>query len=393
MHALGCLPVRAHLAAEEVRLRVCAGSDWPSRVLTEEFTPYLSGGIGEGVVGDDGPAEEVRVTVDAGLADQVRRSTSTLSRGDRPEGDPEQSHTFLGGVHLVHKVAGQSSARSDAHLLWNGDDPAVSYILLPNDSPASRRLLVRMVRAIIGRILLTSGWMPLHAACVVTDAGAVCLSGDRGKGKTTAMLHLLGDSHRTVGFLANDKVFVAERAGVLVARALPTAVGIRPPTVRMFPQLGALAGQAAVLHFENTPDVVPSTPSDPAASRRERDPRLLVTPRQLGEAFATSLVPSAPLAALVDVDRSSGVGNGQRPSRWEAQPPGAALTVWRSAYLTEWLLYDEYELARLPASPATLRRDHRQLTQRLAETIPTAVFEPGPEPGVELYHGLDRLLV
>jgi hypothetical protein len=390
MHALGSLPNRAHLSAEDVCLRVCAASEWPVSALAEEFTPYLSASSDEGFVAT--PAEELRMTVDAGLADRVRRWASTPPRDDHPEGDPEQAHTLLGGVHLVRKVAGQPSARSDAHLLWNEDEPAVSYILLPDNSPTSQRLLVRMVRAIVGRILLSSGWVPLHAACVVTDAGAVCLSGDRGRGKTTAMLHLLGGNDRTVRFLANDKIFVAERSGDLVARALPTAVGIRPPTVRMFPQLEAFAGQAAALHFENTPGVVPSTPSDPATCRHERDPRLLVTPRRLADAFATTLVPSAALAALVGVDRGSGVGNVQQPSRWEGLSQGAALALWRSAYLNEWLLYDEHELARLTPSPATLRRDHRQLTHRLADAVPTAAFESGSDPGAELHRGLDRLL-
>lgn len=376
--ACRAVPARTHLAGQQVRIRVYAAPAWPAQVLVDEFAPYLAAWPVPDAAGHAASAlEDVLVTVDPRLARRLRGLASA------PGGRPASFHA-KGGWHTVEKLAAVAGSRSAACLAWHDDDPAVSHLVLQDDGPASRRLLLRVVRAIAARTLIAAGWAPLHAACAVTAAGAVCLLGEHGGGKTTALLHLLAAGKGRTGFLANSTVFLSRGEHGVQVCGLPFAAGIRPATLRMFPVLADLA----------TRDPVWEADASPVAETPDSQHRLLVTPRQLAGAFAVPLTPAARLAAVAGISYQPEPEARDWQSRWKRLASPAALELCRSAYRTQWLPDDPHELTRLGIGITTLRRGHHQMLEAVTRTVPTAVIRPvsGARAGTALYRALDELL-
>lgn len=131
------VPARVHLAGQQVRIRVYAAPAWPAQVLVDEFPPYLTAWPVPDAAGHAASAlEDVLVTVDPRLARRLRGLAA--APGDRPAG----FHTE-GGWHAVEKLAAVAGSHSAACLAWNDDDPSVSHLVLLDDGPAGRRLLLR----------------------------------------------------------------------------------------------------------------------------------------------------------------------------------------------------------------------------------------------------------
>jgi hypothetical protein len=127
---------------------------------------------------------------------------------------------------------------------------------------------------------------------VLPDGRATLLMGDKLAGKTTTMLYFLQE--KANAFLANDKVFVRSSPEP-VARALPTAAGIRWETVAMFPELQRLVAAGSLFHVDNLdPPVVEGR----MVGRRAEWNRLCVPVDILARVFAVHTVREAPVGAI-----------------------------------------------------------------------------------------------
>ncbi|MGQ0773158.1 MAG: hypothetical protein ACT4NY_01860 [Pseudonocardiales bacterium] len=288
--------------------------------------------------------QDIRVGLDAGLArrlDQAIRATA-------PVGETGEPHRVRDGVHLVRKQAGAGQGRRSGYLLWDQENPQASSIVLGESGASAETVLLRLVRGVAVRVLLAAGWVPLHAACVLTPAGAVCLLGGRGSGKTTALLHLLTGAAGPVALVANSLVFLSPDGPVQVG-ALPTAIGLRAPTIALFPALRGLTGDAGVGADE--------------ASRT-----YLSTPA-VATAFGVEQAAGGPVTAFVDV-----AFRGAQQAAWRVLDTGRGEAALAAAYLPDGLLDDPHEHARLAADHM---RGHRERLRRCAESVRAARCESG----------------
>lgn len=362
----------AVLAAPDVRLAVRSNSAHAVQTLAGLLAPYLNTVNDANSKASSDVSDEAQVVVEAQLASRITAVTDGL--GINP--NSERSHHS--GWHLARKHVSTGEGRHIGHALWHQEDPQTTHVVVEDSGQPNLTLLHRMIRAIATRRLLDSGWVPLHAACVMTHAGAVCLVGRRGRGKTTAALAALQAGAR---FMANDRVFIAAHPhGGFTARALPFSAGIRPPSVSLFPALTRLV--------DERPDLYPA--GTDASADSSADPRVSLPPRILAETFGTTVVPAAPLHAVIQIDHRQG----RQSSRHRTlDPPGAQASL-RDAHLVELLPDDEYELARLDAEATRLRATHEELLEHAAQRVPVALLEtshPGSDEFLRaLAHTLDR---
>lgn len=291
-----------------------------------------------------GDIQDIRVVFDPGLA---RRLESTITA----TGQAGEPHLVRDGIHLVRKQAGDAPPEHrSGYLLWAEDAPQTSCIVLGGSGTPSDIVLLRLVRGVAARVLLAAGWIPLHSACVMTTVGAVCLLGGHGSGKTTALLHLLAGAAGPVALVANSIVLLSPH-GAAEVRTLPTAIGLRAPTIRLFPALDRLVGKAGVA-------------AD--AAHRVYLPAALVA-----EALGVSRSAGGSLAAFVNV-----VYRGTQRSTWHRLATQERETALLTAYLPNGLVDDPHEHSRLATNHA---RRHDQRLRQCAGATPAAVLEPGTD--------------
>jgi len=104
-------------------------------------------------------------------------------------------------------------------------------ILAPADGPAARLALLRVARELATAHALRLGHLHVHAAAASFAGRVVALSGPRGSGKTSLLLHLLLGGG--AAYVTNDRLFVDVERGV--ARGMPTIVSLREDTLARFP--------------------------------------------------------------------------------------------------------------------------------------------------------------
>ncbi len=88
-------------------------------------------------------------------------------------------------------------------------------------------------------LLRRAGYFLAHAFAAAKDGRGVLIVGPSGSGKTTTGLSLLLDGWK---LLANDVLLLQVRPDGVYALPTPGAIGIRPPTVALLPQLRDLVG-------------------------------------------------------------------------------------------------------------------------------------------------------
>jgi len=164
---------------------------------------------------------------------------------------------------------------------------------------------MRLVRELAAaRVLANQAMIDLHAAAFVTRGRAVLLVGAKQAGKTTLLVHALSSGEASL--LANDRTFVDVRRGQ--ALGMPTVVVVREGTVQTFPALArGLPPQAAYLHT-----------GEMTASAASPTQRLVLTPAQLAGQMGASIVPQAPIGAIVFPQISASVRG------WSLEPMAAA---------------------------------------------------------------------
>ena len=91
-------------------------------------------------------------------------------------------------------------------------------------------------------LLRRAGYFLVHAFAAVKDGRGILIVGPSGSGKTTTGLSLLLNGWK---LLANDVLLLQDRPDGVYALPTPGAIGIRPPTLTLLPQLRELVGDLA----------------------------------------------------------------------------------------------------------------------------------------------------
>ncbi|MGH8795213.1 MAG: hypothetical protein ACRDXX_21555 [Stackebrandtia sp.] len=233
------------------------------------------------------------------------------------------------GTGIELRRAGSGSTAGEA-IAVDDRDGRHTLVLTALDA-AAHVLVERELRMLLARRLLADGWLPLHAAAVVTaDNTAVLLMGPKRAGKTTALLSLLRAGAGRL--MTNDKLFVRCRRGRLIARALPVAARIRGTTVTQFPELEPLWSSRAQLHVDNV-----RVGAEPGAAE------LLVPVHPLAKAFRASVGAWGEVdmvfALRFDPDRTR---SALKPLDWTtldemfARERLDANSIWRRSWLGDW---------------------------------------------------------
>lgn len=220
----------------------------------------------------------------------VRALESVLKDADQISIPAEGPHS--GRIRLSRLVAGVGR-REVLGILMDVDDYFV--LLVPSRGEGVAALILRQVRIHASRQLYEAGWTPIHTAVVVPPGKrAILFVGSKCAGKTTAMLYCLARCRAS--FVANDKAFLSP-SGPLRVRSLPTAVGVRRDTVKLFPQLQALLPRASLFHVDNH-ELLRKRWEVCASSVEARD-RLFVPPDTLTSAFRVPWVRDAEVGSVV----------------------------------------------------------------------------------------------
>lgn len=304
-------------------------------------------------------AQDIRVVLDPGLARRLEHAVTA----DGPYDDASEPHRVWDGVHLVRKQAGGSRERRSAYLLWAEDDPWASCIVLSGPGTPADTLSLRLVRGVAARVMLAAGWIPLHAACMMTRAGAVCLLGAHGSGKTTALLHLLKGAAGPVALVANSIVLLSPH-GPAEVRTLPTAIGLRAPSIELFPELDPLVSDTG------------------AAPDTER--KVYLPAARIAEVLGVPQSAGGPLTAFISVDYRGAQQSTWRPLTTQQREAGL-----RHAYLPDGLMDDPHEHARLDEEH---RQAHHRRLRQYAGSTAAAVLETGMDAAQVLGAGLADLL-
>lgn len=175
-------------------------------------------------------------------------------------------------------------------------------------APDERRLRVPVLRIIEDVVLDEAqrrGAVVVHASSVVADGRAIVFCGNKGAGKTTALIRAL--EIEAVALLANDNVCLVPDAGGYRARAWPAFLKV---------EVGTVAGTA--LLSGAFPPSCAAWRSDPAA-RWDIYEKVALYPRQAAARLGAAIAVDAPLGALVFPEFRP-----DRPPAIAALPPDAA---------------------------------------------------------------------
>lgn len=337
------------LSCGSITLRVSSTSPGPLTALTAAVTPYLKPARADLDRAHPDLIEQIGIHTDPVLADRLHLLA------ERPGGLTHR-------VRLVRACAGAGERYREVSLLWDQATPHTSHLVLGRPGSATDKVTLRLVRGIAGRRLITAGWVPLHAAAALTQAGLIVLAGHSGAGKTTALLELLANRLGRA-FVTNDKVYLTINSDGVHARALPTSLALRPDTTAMFPALSDLGAYAALTHVDNHP------------GRTGADRRILIPPRRLADAFGVPLHPGGLVAGILAISYD---GTG-RPSRWRRMGPTRAVDAVTTGYLNDWFIDEHHEHSRLGMPSTPLRCAHHNALRRIAAAVPLIKLNAGTD--------------
>ncbi|MGX1668573.1 hypothetical protein [Streptomyces sp. NPDC055400] len=220
-----------------------------------------------------------------------------------PQQSPAQARLFVHEVPLklwvsVHQAQLAPPLRravlpSAPDTICLVDDRHRAVHLLPptGSDPHSRRVVVRILRALILRELLRRGHPFFHAACFSLRGTGVALIGARTAGKTTTLLHAL--EHPETVLVSNDKFALlpaTEGSEPAVALGFPIQIGIRAGSVLALAE-GPLRAFLTRRWSQQYGDL---------AARYERDTRLQLRPQELAAASDSGVIPRCRLGMAIE---------------------------------------------------------------------------------------------
>lgn len=343
--------ISIELAGHTLECRMHAATVAYVRQYFEGFATLRDERIGRGPV--------VTVLCDAGLATRFRHLSASV-----PPAAPAEREEHAWTVMDVHRLR-VATCEAGVHVVWESENQPPT-IVVPDTTPRSLRVVVRLLRARLEAMLVADGRIPVHAACVAVSGQAVALIGGERHGKTTMLLHLLDRGGHN--FVANDRIYLGFQRGQLRVQAVPVAVGIRADVVGLFRQLAMQTPETSLRH----PDSWLTK-----AQHEQADIRTHLHPQELAAAFNCAIMSRATLAYVVAVEFDHARGH----PRIERLPVGAAGELLNQHYLQE--------LAETPrpwrpietrGHRARRERDARQLT-RWAAAIPALRLAYGAGSG------------
>lgn len=159
---------------------------------------------------------------------------------------PAESPIFIDDDDILAVYAGENDS-----VLLHFLDGALVTVPLDGDNTVTGTLTQQAMRH--GRfedIVFTSlaphlrraGYFLVHAFAATKEGQGVLIVGPSGSGKTTTGLSLLLGGWK---LLANDVLLLQSRPDGIYALPTPGAIGIRPPTLKLLPQLRELVGDLA----------------------------------------------------------------------------------------------------------------------------------------------------
>ena len=206
-------------------------------------------------------------------------------------------------------------------------------VVTPSARPSTRIALLRLVREYATHHLAAEGAIQFHAAALGHDGRGMLIVGPKRAGKTSLLIHGLGEPGST--FITNDRAVVSRdaRDGWRLG-GMPTVISIRPGTVELLPKSGFSDARRWSARMTLSEALAATVDGPPASASRP----LSISPRQLCHALGVGRVDSAPLRAIVfprvdagreglHVERLSADEAGERLQSHRLNPAG---TVFRS---------------------------------------------------------------
>ena len=179
-------------------------------------------------------------------------------------------------------------------------DSTVMVVGHPRDSSA-RQGLMRVVRELLtARVFDAATDIELHAAAFEREGQAYVIAGQKGAGKTTALMRCL--KARGVIPIANDRLFLRLSNGTMQVHGIQTAWRLRPAARSLHPELGR--GTPGVSHpLRSTLRELRALHVEHGSSGADQILRLSFA--QLRHGLGLLASPGAPLKAIAVLDPRS----------------------------------------------------------------------------------------
>ena len=140
-----------------------------------------------------------------------------------------------------------------------------SVTLLTEPGNADGRIaFMRVVRELAVNRAQRRGGLVLHAAALAVGDRGIVITGPKGAGKTSLLIHVL--RARCARYVSNDRVVVPAAEGGVSAAGVPTIVALRRGTLDLFPSMAARAAASGYAYRLTLGEAL-------AAGPRPSDPR------------------------------------------------------------------------------------------------------------------------
>jgi len=158
----------------------------------------------------------------------------------------------------------------------------------------------KVIRGVVTSEILNTGGLPIHASSIVFDEMTIAFVGDKGAGKSSSLLHLLGSNIDGISYLSNDKLLLTSNSdNRLTGIAWPTVASFGPAALKdchmgqkLSPSLHLEGGGIAYLLLDLP--LLKNNLSDYEISEKIR-----LTPGELQKLFGIKLASQAPLGAVI----------------------------------------------------------------------------------------------
>ena len=156
---------------------------------------------------------------------------------------------------------------------------AVTLLTEPGNADG-RIALMRVVRELAMNRAQRRGGLLLHAAAMGVGDRAIVITGPKGAGKTSLLIHVL--RARSARYVSNDRVVLPAAEGRPPALGVPTIVALRRGTLDLFPSLAARtanSGYAYRLTLEEALAAGPRAAESPGQAGQPEPRTVLPAPR------------------------------------------------------------------------------------------------------------------
>ena len=184
-------------------------------------------------------------------------------------------------------------AELDVFYRLNEDGSRVE-VVTPSSRPSTRIALLRVVREFATHHLVALGNLQFHAAAVAHDGRGILMVGPKRAGKTSLLIHALGETGSQ--FIANDRAVVAiAPSGEWRLGGMPTVIAIRSGTIELLHRPGLVAATRWLARM-TLAEALATVIGGPYTAGTAR---LSISPRQFCHAVDATPVASASLQGIV----------------------------------------------------------------------------------------------